>query len=156
MSSEFAGWLKAELAKRGWSMRQLALRAGITPPSVTDIVRTGATPRMETIVKMADALEVDPMVMLRVAGRVPTFVPETTDEDRLLRIFRALPHHLRQAVMWMARGMHIEYQRGIAPRTLSEGQRVRVVLEGTVVGEADEPVTVPVARQRTRRRTGED
>ena len=139
MSSEFGEWLEAELAKRGWSRRQLALRAGITPASVTNIVRTGAMPRMETIIKMAEAMGEDPAVVLRAAGIVPTYVPETTDEGNLLRIFRALPHHLRQAVMWMVRGMHIEYQRGVVPKALRPGPRVRVVLEGTVVKEYDEP-----------------
>ena len=55
MSSDFGEWLKAELAKRGWSMRQLALRAGVHPASVTNIVRTGATPRIKSILKTAQA-----------------------------------------------------------------------------------------------------
>ena len=40
----------------------------------------------------------------------------------------------------MLRGIHAEYLRGDKPRTLQEGDRVRVVLvqEGTVVGEAEE------------------
>jgi transcriptional regulator with XRE-family HTH domain len=139
MSSEFGEWLEAELAKRGWSMRQLALRAGVHPASVTNIVRSGATPRMKTILKMAEALEADPMVMLRIAGIVPTFVPETTDEDHLLRLFRALPHRIRQGVLWMMRGVHAEYLRRNRPSPLKAGQRVRVVLEGTVVKEYDEP-----------------
>jgi transcriptional regulator with XRE-family HTH domain len=170
MPSDFGEWLKPELAKRGWSMRQLALRAGIGPGSVTNIARTGATPRMETVIKMAEAMGEDPAHVLRIAGIVPTFVHETTDEEELLRIFRALPHHLCQAVMWMVRGMHIEYQRGPKLRKLGEGQRVRVVLEGTIVNEYDEPdhylvrldeapdifhrdqlydVGMPVARQRS-------
>jgi transcriptional regulator with XRE-family HTH domain len=177
MPSKLGEWLQGELDKRGWSMRKLALRSGVHPVSVGDAVRRGAIPEVNSIIRMAEALGEDPVFALRLAGVVPSLVPETTDEEKLLCIFRVLPHHLRQAVMWMVRGMHIEYQRGIAPRTLSEGQRVRVVLEGTVVGEADEPdhyqvrldesrrifprdqlleVTVPVARQRTRRRTGED
>jgi len=60
MPSEFGKWLQAELAKRGWSMRQLALRSGVHPASVTNVVRTGATPRMESILKMAEALGEDP------------------------------------------------------------------------------------------------
>ena len=45
----------------------------------------------------------------------------------------------------MIRGMHAEYQRGVVrsvPRTLSEGERVRIVLmmeEGTVVRKGGEP-----------------
>ena len=148
----------------------MALRAGVHPASVTNIVRTGATPRMKTILKMAETLEEDPMVMLRVAGIVPTFVPETTEEDHLLRLFRALPHHIRQAVLWMMRGAHAEYLRWDQSGQLRPGQRVRVILEGTVVKEYDEPdhylvrldeppdifhrdqlyeIGVPVARQRT-------
>jgi lambda repressor-like predicted transcriptional regulator len=60
MPSEFGEWLKAELAKRGWSMRQLALRSGVHPASVGNAVRRGVTPRMESILKMAEALGEDP------------------------------------------------------------------------------------------------
>jgi len=177
MPSKLGEWLQTELAKRGWSMRKLAMRSGLDPRSVSSAVRTGITPEVNSIIRMAEALGEDPVFALRLAGAVPTLLPETTEEEKLLCIFRVLPHHLRQAVMWMVRGMRIDYQRGALPRTLSEGQRVRVVLEGTVLREADEPdhyqvrldesggvfsrdqlleATVRVTRQRTRRSTGGD
>ena len=133
MPQDFAEWLRGELARRGLSQRELALRAGITGPTVGQIVRGKVQPTVESIVKIAEGLGEDPVTVLRLAGTLPDFLPETTEEEEAVRILRALPYHLRQAVVWMVRGMHIEYQRGVVPRTLSEGQRVRVVLEGTVV-----------------------
>jgi len=76
---------------------------------------------------------------------LPDFLPETTDEEEVVRILRALLYHLHQVAVWMLRGIHAEYLRGAecgVTRTLREGDRVRVVLmmqEGTVEGEAEEP-----------------
>jgi hypothetical protein len=72
---------------------------------------------------------------------LPDLLPQTTEEEEVVRILRTLPHHLRQVAVWMLRGMYAEYLRGDEPRTLQEGDRVRVVLVqgATVVGEAEEP-----------------
>ena len=59
---------------------------------------------------------------------LPDFLPQTTEQEEVVRILRALPHHLRQVVVWMARGIHAEYQQGAEPRTLQDGDRVRIVL----------------------------
>lgn len=140
MPKEFAEWLTEELAERGLSQRKLALRAGVTGPTVGQIVRGKVQPTVESIVKIAEGLEEDPISVLRLAGILPDLLPETTEEQGVVRILRALPHHLRQVAVWMVRGIHAEYQRG-APRAFQEGARVRVVLmqEGTVLGEAEKP-----------------
>jgi len=145
VTSEFGEWLRVELDKRGWSQRKLALRSGLATTAMSYIVRGEVQPTVESIIKIADGLEEDPASVLRIAGILPDLVPDTTEEEEAVRILRHLPHHLRQAVVWMLRGMHAEYQRGVVrsvPRTLSEGERVRIVLmmeEGTVVREGDEP-----------------
>ena len=45
-----------------------------------------------------------------------------------MRILRAKPYHPRQVAVWMLRGIHAEYQQGAEPRTLQDGDRVRIVL----------------------------
>jgi transcriptional regulator with XRE-family HTH domain len=145
MPSKLGEWLKAELAKRGWSMRRLALRSDVSPVTVGNIVRRDVKPEVDTVLCLAEGLGEDPVFMLRLAGILPDLVPETTEEEEVVRILRTLPHHLRQAVVWMIRGAQAEYHRGVqrnSPRSLAEGERVRVVLmmeEGTVVREGDEP-----------------
>jgi transcriptional regulator with XRE-family HTH domain len=118
MPSEFGEWLQAELDKRGWSMRKLALRSGVHPQSVGDAVHRGAVPEVSSIIRMAEVLGEDPVFALRVAGAVPSLVLETTEEEKLLCLFRALPYHLRQVAVWMLRGMHAEYLRGDEAKTL--------------------------------------
>jgi hypothetical protein len=54
----------------------------------------------------------------RLAGGSPGLGPETTDEEEAVRIFDALPHHLRQMAVWVLRGIHAEYLRGEEPRVL--------------------------------------
>ena len=146
MPQDFAEWLSGELARRGLSQRELALRAGLTSPAVSQIVRGKVQPTWESIVKIAGGLGQDPVPLLRLAGWLPDLGPEATDEEEAVRILRALPFHLRQVAVWMLRGMQAEYLWG-APRTLQEGDRVCVVLvqEGTVVGEAEESGHVVVS-----------
>jgi transcriptional regulator with XRE-family HTH domain len=121
MPKEFAEWLGGELAERGLSQRELALRAGITSPTVSQIVRGKVQPTVESIVRIAEGLGEDPISVLRLAGVLPDFLPETTEEEEAVRIVRALPYHLRQVAIWMLRGIHAEYLRGDEPRVLQEG-----------------------------------
>ena len=140
MPQDFAEWLREELARRGLSQRELALRAGMPSPGVSQIVRGKVQPTWESIVKIAGGLGQDPVPLLRLAGWLPELGPEATDEEEAVRILRALPFHLRQVAVWMLRGIQAEYLQGDERRALQEGDRVRVVLaqEGTVVGEAEE------------------
>ena len=59
---------------------------------------------------------------------LPDLLPETTEEEEAVRILRAKPYHPRQVAVWMLRGIHAEYQQGAEPRTLQDGDRVRIVL----------------------------
>ena len=142
MPEEFAEWLRGELAERGLSQRELARRSGMTSPGVSQIVRGKVQPTVESIYKIAEGLELDPLSVLHLAGVLPDTPPEATDEEEAVRILRAKPYHPRQVAVWMLRGIHAEYQQGAEPRTLQDGDRVRIVRimqEGMVVGNADEP-----------------
>jgi transcriptional regulator with XRE-family HTH domain len=121
MPKEFAEWLGEELARQGLSQRELALRSGVTSPTVSQIVRGEVQPTVESIVKIAEGLGEDPVTVLRLAGALPDYLPKTTDEEEAVRILRALPYHLRQVAVWMLRGIHAEYLRGDEPRVLQEG-----------------------------------
>lgn len=55
MPKEFAEWLKGELAERGLSQRELALRSGVASTTLSYIVRGEHQPTVESIV-MLDAI----------------------------------------------------------------------------------------------------
>ena len=50
--------IKEIAKKKGVSMLELANRIGITPPSMSNIVNGKLTPSLETLEKIADALDV--------------------------------------------------------------------------------------------------
>jgi hypothetical protein len=54
---------------------------------------------VESIVKIAEGLEERPASVLRVAGILPDLLPETTEEEERVRIFRVLPNHLRHELL---------------------------------------------------------
>jgi hypothetical protein len=65
-------------------------------------------PTWDSVIKTTGRRAEDPIPLLRLAGRLPSLGPQTIDEEEAVRILRALPYHLRQAVVWMLRGIHAE------------------------------------------------
>jgi transcriptional regulator with XRE-family HTH domain len=56
--------IKELRTKRKWSMRELARRAGIRPATLVALEH-GASPRLDTLVKLADAFDVKVTQLLR-------------------------------------------------------------------------------------------
>jgi len=56
--------LKELRKRRGWSLRVLAHRAGVRPGTLSALER-GASPRLDTLVKLADAFGVKVTQLLR-------------------------------------------------------------------------------------------
>jgi len=54
--SEIGGKLAKARAERGWSLQQLADRAGVSPAAVHKIEKSGITPTIATLMKIAAAL----------------------------------------------------------------------------------------------------
>ncbi|MFN8111227.1 MAG: cupin domain-containing protein [Thermoleophilia bacterium] len=54
--SEIGGKLAKARAERGWSLQQLATRAGLSPAAVHKIEKGGITPTIATLMKLAAAL----------------------------------------------------------------------------------------------------
>jgi quercetin dioxygenase-like cupin family protein/DNA-binding Xre family transcriptional regulator len=54
--SELGGKLAAARAERGWSLQQLADRAGLSPAAIHKIEKSGMTPTIASLMKIAAAL----------------------------------------------------------------------------------------------------
>ena len=70
MSLSLSDYLQAELRRRGWSRRTLAMYADISADTAARAVRGDSVPDTETIRKIAAALQVDEVYLLRLAGHV--------------------------------------------------------------------------------------
>lgn len=72
MTNDFAAWLDRTLSNQGvGSARALAERLGVSDSRVSKWRAGQATPHFDMVVKVALALDVDPMRLAANAGRLP-------------------------------------------------------------------------------------
>ncbi|WP_268768483.1 helix-turn-helix domain-containing protein [Microbacterium sp. Leaf179] len=70
--------MKGQRRARGWSMRELARRAGVSQPFVSKLESAQLVPSIATLYALADALGVSPSTLLP-----PTGGPDAADGDGL-------------------------------------------------------------------------
>jgi len=68
---DFPGWLQEQMDARGWGQADLANRAGINRQVVWGWLNRRKKPTEEYLVKIANAFEIPPQEILRVAGVLP-------------------------------------------------------------------------------------
>jgi transcriptional regulator with XRE-family HTH domain len=61
----FAGNLRRQRLKRGWSQEELGRRCGLHRTEISLLERSERDPRLATIVRLARALELTPAHLLR-------------------------------------------------------------------------------------------
>ena len=77
-------FLKAELSSRGWSHRELARRAGVSPTSVSGTINSHRPAGSDFCKKIATALDVPPERVLRIAGLLPAVPDENSDTRAII------------------------------------------------------------------------
>lgn len=74
--------IQRQLDRIGWSQRLLALNANITHGAISKIMRGKTKPQLETIIAIADALNVDSTTLLQLAGiALPALSPINNKVD---------------------------------------------------------------------------
>ena len=69
---QFTEWLKQALWDKHLNARQLALRIGVSPSYITRMLSGERNPPADDLIlKIADALELDPDTLLIQSGRLP-------------------------------------------------------------------------------------
>jgi transcriptional regulator with XRE-family HTH domain len=105
MQTEFINWLIEEMKKRGWNNSELARRAGVVPSTVSMVLSEQQRPGLEFCTGVAQALNMPPDKILRLAGLLPPLPPSVEEEQELISIFRSVPANARIIVMQMLRGL---------------------------------------------------
>lgn len=103
------GWIREHRMEQRLSQRELASRSGLSRSYVCDIERgRGAHPSVETLDKLAAALGMARLDLLRAAGLIEPEVDEreSSDERRMLSVFRDLSEVGQHSVMEFARFLH--------------------------------------------------
>ena len=69
VSAEVARLLREERTKQQLSLNELARRAGLSQQMVSYVEREMRTPTLETLLRLADALEIDLWKLIRKASK---------------------------------------------------------------------------------------
>lgn len=96
----FSEWLGEEVTRRGLSHSELARRAGLSQVSVSGVISGQRKPGCEFCIKVAQALEISPVLVLVKAGILP---PQETGDDTAIQeiteLARNLPADQRKQVL---------------------------------------------------------
>jgi len=87
--TSFSDWVRASRRAKDLTLVQVAEKAGVAQPVWSQWESGKATPRRETVIKIADALGVDHKEALVRAGYLPSEVP-AADNDEMRELMREL------------------------------------------------------------------
>lgn len=90
MATELIDWAGRELETRGWSMRELSRRSGLSVGTISDVLNDRANPGLDFCVGVARALDVPPENVLRMAGLIPRRTTRQEMIDEILYHFDGL------------------------------------------------------------------
>jgi transcriptional regulator with XRE-family HTH domain len=110
---ELAEWLQHQMQSRDLTQAQLAVYAGLAQGTISDILRKGHIPRVETLFRLADYFDTDRVEVLILAGHLGPADqyehPERPEPDhdeqlneQLLEAFRLVPDEWKEYVIAQA------------------------------------------------------
>lgn len=104
MKTNFNEWLNNEIQKRGWSLRETARKANLSPTLIS-LTLSGDPPTFNTCAALAKAFDLPPMDVFEKAG----LLPETKKNDPNLQLanykFSQLPEWQQKIVLKFMDGL---------------------------------------------------
>lgn len=100
--TSFNEYVSGEIKKRGWSMREVSRRAGLSHTTVTEVLNDNREPSWEFCAAIAKPLEVSPVRLFRMAGLLPDGDNEEMTLDELIQIMNRLTRQERENVLKFA------------------------------------------------------
>lgn len=82
MAEELTKWIVQQIEMNGWSMSELARRAGLSTTTISDVLAEKANPGTSFCNGVARALGVPPERVFRIAGLLPPVVIGQNEEKR--------------------------------------------------------------------------
>lgn len=105
MSDELVVWLSDAMEARGWSMRGLARRAGLSHATVSQVLSQQQKPTWNFCAAIAGPLRVPEDTVFMLAGLKRRPPPAVEEEREVVGIVRGLPANARAWLMLMLRGL---------------------------------------------------
>jgi transcriptional regulator with XRE-family HTH domain len=105
MIDDLATWLKRELKLRGWSMREMARRAGVSHTAIINLVNGRTNPSAQFCLQIAEALQMPPEEIYRSAGLLPSSTPEEASLLEANYLFARLSEGEQETVLTIMRAL---------------------------------------------------
>lgn len=105
MNDKLSVWLASELKDRGWSIRELARRAGIAHTTIADVISGQTKPTLNFCGAIAKPLGKNPEDIARLAGLLPPIPAPVEEESEVVAILRNLAPEGRTLILKMLRGL---------------------------------------------------
>ncbi len=99
MENDLASWLDNELEERGWSIREMARRAGVSHTAIASALNRKGRPSTDLCVAIADTLGVSAIEVVQRAGILPPDPPETAAWRRLNEMWTRLSDEDRERIL---------------------------------------------------------
>ena len=107
-TTPLAAWLRAQMKEHGLNQAALSARAGVAAGTLNEILLRAHMPKVETLFRLADALDTSHLDMLLITGHLrrgdelpgartapPDHEAESNMEWRLVEEFRRIPRELQ-------------------------------------------------------------
>jgi len=104
MEDKLSRWLNAEIQARGWSIREVSRRAGLSHTAINNAM-DGQSVRLETYEGIARAFGMQLEDVLRAAGVLPALPEPVEEETAILDIVRRLSPTARHHALAMLHGL---------------------------------------------------
>lgn len=116
MTNTFSDWLNVELKDRGWTMRELDRRSGLSVATISNVISGKTNPGLHFCVEVGRAFKMLPETVLRKAGLLPLLPPAVAEEKEAIALIRELPGRTREMIMVTLRALTSRH----APSAIAE------------------------------------
>ena len=109
VNTKLSAWLKSQLKQRHVTAHTVVVGAGVGAATISDILRMGHIPRIDTLIRLADYFDTPRETVLSIAAGRPLKPltgrpgPSVQDQDylidELLEAFRQVPDEWKQDVL---------------------------------------------------------
>ena len=103
MSDDFRGWLTKEINLRKWSKSELARKSDLSQSIISKMLLGSRNVTADQCIKIAQALDVSPEKLLRLANILPSTVSDNATVQEITDIARQLPPDIQEEILEFVR-----------------------------------------------------
>ena len=106
MENKLAVWLARKMKIEGWSIREVARRAGLSHTTVAEVLSGQREPTWEFCAKIASVVREPPERTFRRAGLLSLAPEEEITIQELVDVVRNLPIERQKEMLWYALALY--------------------------------------------------